>query len=799
MWWCATSLMAEDLKKSSKTRLPKGFYRGGNQIKSFQSGLESTPEDDELCQVNRTLISYKDVSLTDKLYGGRNTKPYIVTDDKESLQRKILKELNVSPLEFGIAMKTYQNVVKVQNEEKIQEGSCVGGREVINTSSNDSEADTKVKESKDISRPNDSALLDELRTIKGDYGKMKGDYDSIVERNTVAETKIQRLSLAKEESDLAHREEADDLRNTIEDLNRKLTMARDEVEDMSMDIKECVANTTSQLKQHFNALLTAEKEHNQILLAEKDATVCHKDAQIYEINKYFERGLDTVKEQGSKRLKRMLSIEKEKSELNQETIQELRKSLDAEQKLLFDTQHSLKQQTEISDAQASQLVELSDKKAVIKKKLFKATKEIKEANDKVVQSQEAFNKQQKELDDLKLMNEKLIKDNEEERKKHIEKMTLKESKLAKMCDSFKEQINIKEQNMGVLMAENDASKLAQVESELIHAAEMAKKNEALLRVKDAHMDEIGEAKEQLEKLKKEASQMDSMHQEALAAKDGNLEESELMIAFLQKEKAICEKKLETASKSVLRLEKRLNQREVEIRARLEDISAHKKKENADCTAIEKQKVTMEKIQNDLKRGKKRIESLIRERNAYREEAHTNSTKKIEINKKLEATKEHLQTVKEEYEHKIAQMQTIQDTETVGKQKQRKRKRKPKQVASNDIGANTLTFATQINKELTKSLDAKDTDLTQDRPKNTDLHNVKIKKVTPVQKSTAQRRSPSMVSKNIVSTTPDALFDQNDHGRLWSMYDTSLVTFCIGIWFLLIKVCSIVTNDDDPFW
>uniref|UniRef100_A0A7M5WZ94 Uncharacterized protein n=1 Tax=Clytia hemisphaerica TaxID=252671 RepID=A0A7M5WZ94_9CNID len=731
MWWRATSLMTEDLKKSSKARLSKGFYCGEIQMQSFQSDSRvNTPEDEQLCQINRTLISYKDVSLPEKLYGGRNTKPRIATDDKESLQRKIMKELNVGPLEFGIAMKTYQNAIKVQNEEKIREGAYVGGREGINTSSTDSEADTKVKGGKDTSPSNDSALLDELRSIKGDYGKMKGDYDSIVERNTVAETEIRGLSLAKEESDLAHREEADALRTTIDGLNKKLTMAREEVENMGLDIKECVADTTSQLKQHLSALLTAEKEHNRVFLAEKEAKICEKDAQIYEIKKYFERELDAVKEQGAKRLERMLSIEKDKSELNKETIQELRKSLDAEQKLLLDTQHSLQQQTELVKAQASQVVELNNKKAVIKKKLFKATKEIKEANDKVVQSQKAFSKQQQELNDLKLMNEKLIKDNEEERKKHTEEMTRKESELVKMCESFKEQTNIKEQNMGSLKAENDALKLAQVESELIHGTEMTKRNEVLLRVKDVHMDEIGEVREQLEKLKKEASQMDSMHQEALATKDGNLEESELTIAFLQKEKAICEKKLETASKSVLRLEKRLNQREVEIRARLEDISAHKKKENADRATIEKQKVTMEKIQNDLKREKKRIESLIRERNAYREEAHSNSMKKIETNKKLEATKEHLQTVKEEYEHKIAQMQTIQDTETVGKQKQRKRQRKPKQIASNDIEANTLTIATQINKELTKPQDAKGNDLSQEQPKNSDLDNDKIKKVTP---------------------------------------------------------------------
>jgi len=288
--------------------------------------------------------------------------------------------------------------------------------------------------------------------------------------------------------------------------------------------------------------------------------------------------------------------------------------------------------------------------------------------------------------------------------------------------------------------------------------------------------------------------MDSLQQEALAAKDGNLKETHLMIGNLQKEKLICEKKLDAASKSVLRLEKRLNQREVEIRARLEDISVHKKKETANRATIEKQKISMEKMQNDLKGEKKKIESLIRERNAYREKAHMNSIKKIEANKKLEATKEHLQTVKKEYEAKIAQMQSIQDGEATGKQKQRKRKRKSKQTASNNVEANELIVVAHTNEKLPKPQEAKNNEPNQGQPKSSDVDNDKIQKVTKVQKSTARRRSPTEVSKIIV-TTSDAIFEQHDNERPWSVYDTSLVTFCIGIWFLLIKVCSIVTNDD----
>ena len=54
--------------------------------------------------------------------------------------------------------------------------------------------------------------------------------------------------------------------------------------------------------------------------------------------------------------------------------------------------------------------------------------------------------------------------------------------------------------------------------------------------------------------------------------------------------------------------------------------------------------------------------------------------KIRVTKKLESTKEHHQTVKQQYESKIAQLQN--DEVQAQQQKQRKRKKRSKQAATN---------------------------------------------------------------------------------------------------------------------
>ena len=81
MWWRANSLMADDLKKSSKARLPKEFY-GGIQTSNYSA----VPEN--LCQA---LINYREVCLPDRLYGGRSTQPDVVTvtNNNEPLHKKV--------------------------------------------------------------------------------------------------------------------------------------------------------------------------------------------------------------------------------------------------------------------------------------------------------------------------------------------------------------------------------------------------------------------------------------------------------------------------------------------------------------------------------------------------------------------------------------------------------------------------------------------------------------------------------------------------------------------------------------
>ena len=423
--------------------------------------------------------------------------------------------------------------------------------------------------------------------------------------NQISEVK-KKFEKVKDEIDLSHRAEAGALRQMIDDLTGELKIALDQVQEMSLDVKMQIAATTSKLEDHFNSLLKEEKERYQDLLAEKETEIC-------QMKKQFEKELDAVKEQMAKRFERTLSLEKEKCELDQESIQELRKSLNNERKLHQDSQDSLCKQSELVNAQAAEIVDANAKKNIMKKKLFRATREVEqlrkkseeEANQKIVQDREALKKdQQKALDDLKLVNEHLKKEKNEEQKKHIEALAFKEAELKKVCNGL-------------------------IESESVHSAELARKDEELRLLKNAHENEykvrtaeIDEIKKNNELLKKEARQAELVHQEALVVKEADLKESKILVDKLNKEKTTNDVKLEAALKNVLHLEQRLNRREVEIRVRLHDIEKLRKKEKTDQAVLEKQTIALDKNKKDLKSKKRIIESIARERDAYKHEVRS---------------------------------------------------------------------------------------------------------------------------------------------------------------------------------
>ena len=89
MWWRANTLMAEELKRSSKTKLPKEFY-GKSQTQNHKACLEnSSNRNSELRHFNRALTSYKEVCLPDRIHGGRSTQPNVVPDNNELLQKQV--------------------------------------------------------------------------------------------------------------------------------------------------------------------------------------------------------------------------------------------------------------------------------------------------------------------------------------------------------------------------------------------------------------------------------------------------------------------------------------------------------------------------------------------------------------------------------------------------------------------------------------------------------------------------------------------------------------------------------------
>ena len=92
MWWRANSLMTDDLKKSSKAKLSKEFYVK-SQTQNHKACTENLSnknlKNSELCELNRALISYKDVCLPDRIHGGRSTQPNVVPDNNELLQKQV--------------------------------------------------------------------------------------------------------------------------------------------------------------------------------------------------------------------------------------------------------------------------------------------------------------------------------------------------------------------------------------------------------------------------------------------------------------------------------------------------------------------------------------------------------------------------------------------------------------------------------------------------------------------------------------------------------------------------------------
>eukprot|EP00111_Clytia_hemisphaerica_P021038 TCONS_00062031-protein len=561
---------------------------------------------------------------------------------------------------------------------------------------------------------------------------------------------------------------------------------------------------------------------NKALIHQLDDTktiMVEKDDKMATMKKNFDREVAGVTEQLEKRLDRTVSMEVQKYELNQEQIQELKSSLDIERKLHQEAKQSLQEQSNLMKTQEVDLAEANRKKSIIKKKLFKATREVnelqriknEEVNQKIVQGQEALNKHQLALDALKVANDLLRNEMEDERKHHMEALARKEVELKDACDKLLEQAVMKE-NERLFKEENKRLRLAKAELESNHAEELVTKANELEDVKTAYEEvksirnnEIKEIMDLNQALRKDIEKAKCLHHEALADKESTQKELQSAIEEFNQQKGNNDKHF----KKVLYLEKRLNQREVEIRARLEDISVLKKKEKSDQSMMEQQKRAIEKLTNNAEQGKRKFRSLVREKDAYKDEAHTYSMEAIDLKKKIKATQEHLEEYKKEVKARVATKEPVKtkDDSTITKKKKKKNKKKSSEQTdfeksenkNKDAIENAVTDKT--NKALLQPEDVENKNLERgtSNVETVKANHIpeKIKADTGVKSAHKQQAA----SKSTYHETIDSdgfLKDSNEIERPWSFYDTILMMFCVGIWFVMLRVCSFI-SDDDPIW
>uniref|UniRef100_A0A7M5UH46 Uncharacterized protein n=3 Tax=Clytia hemisphaerica TaxID=252671 RepID=A0A7M5UH46_9CNID len=581
-------------------------------------------------------------------------------------------------------------------------------------------------------------------------------------------------------------------------------------------------NTSNKILDELRKRNDSLELSNKALIHQLNATktiIVEKDDKMSTMKKNFDREVAGVTEQLEKRLDRTVSMEVQKYELDQEQIQELKSSLDIERKLHQEAKQSLQEQSNLMKTQGVDLAEANRRKSILKKKLFKATREVNElqrikneqVNQKIVQGQEALNKHQLALDALKVANDLLRNEKEDERKHHMEALARKEVELKDACDKLLEQAVMKE-NERLFKEENKRLRLAKAELESNHAEELVTKANELADVKTAYEEESSIKNNKLKEitdlnqaLRKDIEKAKCLHHEALADEESTQKELQSAIEEFNQHKGNNDKHF----KKVLYLEKRLNQREVEIRARLEDISVLKKNEKSDQAVMEQQKRAIEKLTNNAEQGKRKFRSLVREKDAYKDEAHTYSMEAIDLKKKIKATQEHLEKYKKEVESRVATKDPVKtkSDSTITKKKKKKNKKKPSEQTdfeksenkNKDVIENAVTDKT--NKALLQLEDVENKNL---EPGTKNVEPVKaspipekIKADTGVKSAHKQQAA----SKSTYHGTIDSdgfLKDSDEIERPWSFYDTTLMMFCVGIWFVMLRVCSIV-SDDDPIW
>ena len=387
----------------------------------------------------------------------------------------------------------------------------------------------------------------------------------------------------------------------IDLLRKKLSVAEKEKCDVEKKLERCenmVADANSKKKIMKKKLFKAEKGIKEIQkLYETETNAKAVQGQALKEHQKTLDDLEMVNEQ----------LRQEKKKEQEEFTETLAKK-EADLKKMFDD----KLRQNMAEIKATHERSIEEKNFELRKQaevLVHAKTMLAEKTEKEKVAEEKLSQVNIENQILRLAKADIgsILD-----KKEKELVCIKEDYDNALKELSKQQAVLEEKNQ--IKIENDLLRIAKADAESRHATEIAKKNEELSRMKN----ELEDMRQMNEMLKKEMIEVKSDHQAALANKDTDLKELKCTMEKLHDEH---EKQMKVVSNKFKNSEKKLNYREVEIRKRLEEISVMKKKERTGQATVQSLKASLDKNENNLRREKNRIKSLIKERDAYKEEVN----------------------------------------------------------------------------------------------------------------------------------------------------------------------------------
>ncbi|XP_066912787.1 interaptin-like [Clytia hemisphaerica] len=682
-------------------------------------------------------------------------------------------------------------------------------------------------------------------TIQNEREEYKNFKVSELKKNrTLVLTKVKdslsQVDLLKKKLSRTERQKKD-LQNLLEQSGNLLGEQHEEKQKMIKELRQEKNDIHGQLKEY------------RVLLADREDKMKIQEAELADINnkkcvlkKKLFKATKEIKEinativHDQKNFKEQQKVLDDLKSINKKLRQENEKLQKRHTKILRQKEVHLKQTFEKSYQEKLEGMKTTHKQSMLKKdeELANQTEALVHAETLLAQMTEKQTVSEGIINQLKTENQILRMAKADAETMNVKVLDEKEKELAcikKVHGNQLKQLSdsqaVLEEEKNQLDIENNILRLAKGASDSMHATQMTEKEEELLQIKTAQekeeklrineLDKVNKLNETLRKemseaksqhcerekedklrinklaevnklnesLKKEMTEAKSQHQLVLSKKEIDLEESKHIINKLNKHEQEKEKKINTMSKKLINLEKNLNVREIQIRSKLEEILKLKKSQTSNEKTIQTLKDTAEKQQNKLAGERRRINSLIKERDAYKHEAQSKSLELIKKSRKLDSTKEYLQQVKDNMEELQSQKEHDEMAKT-SKKKRRKRTKKTADVKKTKQEENAITV-NQTNKK-NEERNAKCTNSKTDEC-NITKENILATKPVPESSGQPTFRTEKPETPQIVDTD-----NKKETERSWSLYDTSLMAFCFTLWFAMANICTYVSNDD-PFW